>query len=98
MPPEVFLFKMPQGINSQKLVTHDLMASSLSGLMDPFLVVSLFEMRGPAFPPHPHAVFSVATYIFPESDIGFGIRTVWETATGSRPGRSILRSPALGGA
>ncbi len=30
--------------------------------LDPFLVVSLFEMRGPVFPPHPHAGFSVATY------------------------------------
>ena len=28
-------------------------------------------MKGPVFPPHPHAGFSVATYIFPESQIGF---------------------------
>lgn len=39
--------------------------------LDPFLVVSLFEMRGPVFPPHPHAGFSVATYILPESPVGF---------------------------
>ncbi|WP_284180381.1 pirin family protein [Rhabdaerophilum sp. SD176] len=71
MPPEVSLFKMPKGINRPELVTRDLMASSLGGRIDPFLVVSLFEMRGPLFPPHPHAGFSVATYIFPESEIGF---------------------------
>jgi len=39
--------------------------------LDPFLVVSLFEMSGPVFPPHPHAGFSVATYILPESPVGF---------------------------
>lgn len=39
--------------------------------LDPFLVVSLFQMRGSVFPPHPHAGFSVATYILPESPVGF---------------------------
>jgi redox-sensitive bicupin YhaK (pirin superfamily) len=39
--------------------------------LDPFLVVSLFEMSGPVFPPHPHAGFTVATYILPESHGGF---------------------------
>lgn len=39
--------------------------------LDPFLVVSLFEMSGPVFPPHPHVGFSVATYILPESPVGF---------------------------
>lgn len=39
--------------------------------MDPFIVVSLYDMAGPTFPPHPHAGFSVATYILPESAIGF---------------------------
>lgn len=28
-------------------------------------------MAGPTFPPHPHAGFSVATYILPESPLGF---------------------------
>ncbi|MCA0405257.1 MAG: pirin family protein [Proteobacteria bacterium] len=71
MLPEVSLFTMPKGINRPELVTRDLMASNLGVRIDPFLVVSLFEMRGPLFPPHPHAGFSVATYIFPESEIGF---------------------------
>jgi redox-sensitive bicupin YhaK (pirin superfamily) len=39
--------------------------------MGPFLFVSLFTMRGPVFPPHPHAGFSVASYLLPESPIGF---------------------------
>jgi hypothetical protein len=69
--PDVSLIPMPKGIDRPELVTRDLMAASLGGLIDPFLVISLFDMRGPLFPPHPHAGFSVATYIFPESEIGF---------------------------
>jgi len=34
-------------------------------------MVSLYAMRGATFPPHPHAGFMVATYILPESEIGF---------------------------
>jgi redox-sensitive bicupin YhaK (pirin superfamily) len=65
------LFKLPVGIDRPELTTRDLIAASLGDQIDPFLVVSLFDMRGPLFPPHPHAGFSVATYIFPESEIGF---------------------------
>jgi redox-sensitive bicupin YhaK (pirin superfamily) len=65
------LYPMPTGIDRPELTTRDVMASALGSLIDPFLVVSLFDMRGPLFPPHPHAGFSVATYIFPESEIGF---------------------------
>lgn len=65
------LFPMPVGIDRPELTTRDLMATTLGDRIDPFLVVSLFDMRGPLFPPHPHAGFSVATFIFPESDIGF---------------------------
>lgn len=65
------LFPMPTGIDRPELSTRDLVAASLGGRIDPFLVISLFDMRGPLFPPHPHAGFSVATYIFPESEIGF---------------------------
>jgi redox-sensitive bicupin YhaK (pirin superfamily) len=71
MTPDVSLLAMPLGINRPELVTRDLMATRLGGLIDPFLVISLFDMRGPLFPPHPHAGFSVATFIFPESEIGF---------------------------
>jgi redox-sensitive bicupin YhaK (pirin superfamily) len=71
MSPAPMLFQMPTGISRPELVTRDLMAVDLDGLIDPFLVISLFDMRGPVFPPHPHAGFSVATYIFPESEIGF---------------------------
>lgn len=71
MPPAISLIPMPMGIDRPELVTRDLMAASLGGRIDPFLVISLFDMRGPLFPPHPHAGFSVATYIFPESEIGF---------------------------
>jgi redox-sensitive bicupin YhaK (pirin superfamily) len=62
---------MPTGIERPELTTRDLMAAALGDQIDPFLVISLFDMRGPLFPPHPHAGFSVATCIFPESDIGF---------------------------
>lgn len=65
------LYPMPTGITRPELTTRDLMAAHLGARIDPFLVISLFDMRGPLFPPHPHAGFSVATYIFPESEIGF---------------------------
>lgn len=35
--------------------------------IDPFLVLSDFVMSQPFFPPHPHAGFSVMTYMFPDS-------------------------------
>lgn len=71
MPSSPSLFPIPVGINRAELITRDLMAATLGDRIDPFLVISLFDMRGPLFPPHPHAGFSVATYIFPESEIGF---------------------------
>lgn len=71
MTTDTSLLPMPTGIKRPELVTRDLMAATLGEAIDPFLVVSLFDMRGPLFPPHPHAGFSVATYIFPESEIGF---------------------------
>lgn len=53
------------------LVTTDISEAGTGLDLDPFLIVSLYEMTGPTFPPHPHAGFSVATYILPESPIGF---------------------------
>ncbi|MBN8489942.1 MAG: pirin family protein [Burkholderiales bacterium] len=53
------------------LVTRDAQLSATSPDLDPFLMVSLYAMRGATFPPHPHAGFMVATYILPESEIGF---------------------------
>jgi redox-sensitive bicupin YhaK (pirin superfamily) len=43
----------------------------LDGLMDPFLVLDHFVMTGPFFAPHPHAGFSVATYLFEDSEDEF---------------------------
>lgn len=46
----------------------DYTLSPQTGLnIDPFLVLSDFEMPQPFFPPHPHAGFSVMTYMFPDS-------------------------------
>lgn len=53
------------------LVTADLGGGPFAAELDPFIMVSLYEMAAPTFPPHPHAGFSVATYILPESPIGF---------------------------
>jgi redox-sensitive bicupin YhaK (pirin superfamily) len=53
------------------LVTRDAQLGATSPELDPFLMVSLYAMRGATFPPHPHAGFMVATYILPESEIGF---------------------------
>lgn len=54
-----------------RLVTRDAQLDARSPDLDPFLMVSLYSMRGATFPPHPHAGFMVATYILPESEIGF---------------------------
>jgi redox-sensitive bicupin YhaK (pirin superfamily) len=35
---------------------------------DPFLSVDHFRMSSPTFPPHPHAGFSAATYLFSDSE------------------------------
>lgn len=53
------------------LVTYDVGADHIGAAIEPFIFVSLYDMTGPTFPPHPHAGFSVATYILPESPIGF---------------------------
>jgi hypothetical protein len=53
------------------LVTRDVQLGAHSPDLDPFLMVSLYAMRGATFPPHPHAGFMVATYILPNSEIGF---------------------------
>jgi redox-sensitive bicupin YhaK (pirin superfamily) len=53
------------------LRTRDLAASAIGVDIAPFIVVSSYAMTGPTFPPHPHAGFSVATYILPESANGF---------------------------
>lgn len=50
----------------------DYTLSPESGLaIDPFLVLSDFQMPQPFFPPHPHAGFSVMTYMFPDSPGAF---------------------------
>lgn len=41
------------------------------GLIDPVLMIDHFEMRQPYFPPHPHAGFSAATYLFEDSEGSF---------------------------
>ncbi len=43
----------------------------LEGLFDPFLLVDHFEMNGVFFAPHPHAGFSVSTYLFEDSEGAF---------------------------
>lgn len=55
----------------QRLVTRDVQWSPEKSDLDPFVGVSLYDMSGPTFPPHPHAGFMVATYILPESPLGF---------------------------
>lgn len=57
--------------HGQLLSTLDVSEEIVGEAMGSFLFVSLFSMRGPVFPPHPHAGFSVATYMLPESPTGF---------------------------
>jgi redox-sensitive bicupin YhaK (pirin superfamily) len=62
---------LPEHRHGSRLVTRDAALAELGDDLDPFLMVSLYAMRGATFPPHPHAGFMVATYILPESEIGF---------------------------
>lgn len=62
---------LPEHRHGSSLVTRDAQLGVNGPDLDPFLLVSLYAMRGATFPPHPHAGFMVATYILPESDIGF---------------------------
>ena len=62
---------LPEQRHGSRLVTRDAALGTLGPDLDPFLMVSLYAMRGATFPPHPHAGFMVATYILPESEIGF---------------------------
>lgn len=62
---------LPEHRHGSRLVTRDAQLGTTRPDLDPFLMVSLYAMRGATFPPHPHAGFMVATYILPESEIGF---------------------------
>jgi hypothetical protein len=57
--------------HGSRLTTRDAISGAGGADLDPFLMVSLYAMRGATFPPHPHAGFMVATYILPDSEIGF---------------------------
>lgn len=80
------IVQMPIGADRADLVTRDLAFDAYRTGMDPFLVVSLFDMRASVFPPHPHAGFSVATYIFPESEVGFQTQDTLGDVTAISPG------------
>lgn len=62
---------LPSQRHGERLITRDVQWSPTHRDLDPFIAVSLYDMRGPTFPPHPHAGFMVATYIVPESPLGF---------------------------
>jgi redox-sensitive bicupin YhaK (pirin superfamily) len=82
----ISIFTPPPGLNLPGLKSHDLTFQSHRDEINPFLVISLFDMTGPVFPPHPHAGFSVATYILPESEIGFWNQDTMGNRNEIRPG------------
>jgi redox-sensitive bicupin YhaK (pirin superfamily) len=64
------LVTLPHGAHGRGFTDYTL--SPERGLaIDPFLVLSDFQMPQPFFPPHPHAGFSVMTYMFPDSEGAF---------------------------
>ncbi len=62
---------LPTQRHGPRLVTRDVQWTPDKPDLDPFIAVSLYDMSGPTFPPHPHAGFMVATDIVPESPLGF---------------------------
>jgi redox-sensitive bicupin YhaK (pirin superfamily) len=65
------ILEAPTSRHGAGLVTRDASSAVLGADLDPFIMVSLYDMAGPTFPPHPHAGFAVATYMLPESATGF---------------------------
>ncbi len=63
--------EVPESSGAPGLAVRTLTSERFGARLDPFIMISHFDMSASVFPPHPHAGFSVATYIFPESDIGF---------------------------
>jgi redox-sensitive bicupin YhaK (pirin superfamily) len=78
--------RAPAGLDVKGLRTHDLTFENFRDAINPFLILSLFDMTGPVFPPHPHGGFSVATYILPESEIGFWNQDTIGTRNAIEPG------------
>ena len=60
----VHLSEQTQGFRNVNL-TQEL------GTLDPFIILTEFWMPRAFFPPHPHAGFSVMTYMFPDSEGAF---------------------------
>lgn len=65
------IISLPKGLDSDMITSRDVTRMAVGAAMDPFLIASHFDMKGPVFPPHPHAGFAVMTYILPESETGF---------------------------
>lgn len=78
--------RAPAGLDVKGLKTHDLTFENFREQINPFLILSLFDMTSPVFPPHPHGGFSVATYILPESEIGFWNQDTIGTKNTIEPG------------
>ncbi len=57
---------MPQHHMNQYLSTYS-PRGTIPDNLDPFLTFDEFHMSRPVFPPHPHAGFSVLTYVFEDS-------------------------------
>lgn len=83
---QTMVVSAPAGLDVKGLTTHDITFEKFRDLINPFLVLSLFDMTGPVFPPHPHGGFSVATYILPESEIGFLNQDTIGTKNAIEPG------------
>ena len=60
---------VPRSDAGEGFVSYNL--SDQLGSLDPFLILTDFHMPQPLFPPHPHAGFSVATYLFEDSEGAF---------------------------
>ena len=58
---------MQQQALGQHLTSYGL-RGSINDQLDPILVFDEFHMSRPTFPPHPHAGFSVMTYVFEDSE------------------------------
>lgn len=76
-------------VNSTKFSASNISSETVGTSIDPILGIDYFAIRGPIFPPHPHAGFSPITYLFEDGEGDFISRVSTGVVHSSKPGGVI---------
>jgi quercetin 2,3-dioxygenase len=88
------IVQLEKRYNGRGFTSTDLRGGVLD--IDPYLVITEFNMSQPFFPPHPHAGVSVLTYIFPDSAGAFINRDSHGDNSRIEPGGMHLTQAGVG--